>query len=546
MTGHAGHADRLGQVVSVAASRLTGLLDSSPRAGESAVPRLGDLVRIEALRGAVYGLISSLAACDPCRQGAASGAALMEIDLLGEAVAGQSGAVFRRGVSSYPLLGAAVFASGQADLALVYAKPDADCVRVGSLHQDPSVTAHLIVDTLLGEHFAVLGSTGSGKSCAVAVILRAVLRDHPHGRIVVLDLHDEYAGSFGDGALRLAAGDLQLSYWFLNFEETVEALCGVEETSRQIEAAILREAVVAAKRDHQAGRGADVPLTVDTPTPYRLTRLIELLREGMGRLDKPENATPYLRLIGRIESLRRDARFGFMFSGLVTEDILEEVLATILRIPAAGKPVTIVNLAGVPSEILDVVVSLLCRLIFDFALWSGRGQGAPALPVLPVLLVCEEAHRYIPRDLAPGRREGAASFGPTRKAITRIAKEGRKYGVSLGLVTQRPSEISETVLSQCNTLFSLRLSNESDQEFVRRALPDTAAGLLGALPALRTQEAVVVGEGVSVPMRIRFDDLGEGERPLSRGAPFSASWRDPVEPGRLVAEAVERWRGRGK
>jgi hypothetical protein len=529
--------DCLGYVVSVSGARLAGILDRRRLADETAPPKPGDLVRIETPRAVVYGLVSSLAVQNPSSPPAPADTALMEIDLLGESVSGEFDIRFLRGVSAYPALGAAINAADSADLALVYAKPGQACVRVGSLYQDPSVAAHLITDELLGEHFAILGSTGAGKSCALAVILRAVLQDHPHGHIVLLDPHDEYAHCFGDAGLALSAGDLQLPHWFLNFEETVEVLCSIDEVSRQIEAGILREAVATAKHDYLTGQGADFHLTVDTPTPYRLTRIVELLREGMGKLDKPENASPYLRLIARIDGLRRDARFAFMFSGLVLHDILEEVLAQILRIPAAGKPVTVINLAGVPSEILDVVVSVLCRLIFDFALWGGHGQS------MPVLLICEEAHRYIPRDGLFGR-EGASAFGPTRKAITRIAKEGRKYGVSLGLVTQRPSEISETVLSQCNTLFALRLSNECDQEFVRRALPDTAAGLLGALPALRTQEAVVVGEGVSVPMRIRFNDLDAASRPKSQSAPFSAAWRTEAEQDRFIASVIERWRGR--
>jgi hypothetical protein len=184
----------------------------------------------------------------------------------------------------------------------------------------------------------------------------------------------------------------------------------------------------------------------------------------------------------------------------------------------------------VPSEIVDVLVSLLCRMIFDFAMWSARDLA------VPVLVVCEEAHRYIPREAGDG-------FGPTRKAISRIAKEGRKYGVSLCLVTQRPSELSETILSQCNTLFALRMSNDRDQEFVRGALPESAAGMMGALPALRTQEAVVVGEGVTLPMRIRFDDLAGEEKPLSETACFSSAWQQDIERNEdFVLDTLDRWR----
>src|SRR3546814_2131134 len=162
---------------------------------------------------------------------------------------------------------------------------------------------------------------------------------------------------------------------------------------------------------------------------------------------------------------------------------MPDILARIIRVPVEGKPLTIFDLSGVPSEIVDDVVSLLCRTLFDFAIWSERDAA------VPVLLICEEAHRYIPNESGHG-------FEPTRRIISRIAKEGRKYGLSLGLVSQRPSELSETILSQCSTLFALRMGNQKDQDFVRRALPESAEGMLGSLPALRNQQAAVVGEGV--------------------------------------------------
>jgi DNA helicase HerA-like ATPase len=249
----------------------------------------------------------------------------------------------------------------------------------------------------------------------------------------------------------------------------------------------------------------------------------------MGKLNKADGATPYLRLKARIESLRSDKRFSFMFSGLTIHDVMANVLARFMRIPVAGKPITIIDLSGVPSEIVDVVVSVLTRMVFDFAVWGDRAFG------VPVLLVCEEAHRYVPRDASTG-------FEPTRRALARIAKEGRKYGVSLGLVTQRPSEISETMLSQCNTLFAMRMSNEQDQHFVQKALPEAAAGLINTLSALRPQEAVAVGEGVVLPMRIRFADLAPEHRPHSQGTAFSEAWQEDSADLELVQETIFRWR----
>ena len=244
--------------------------------------------------------------------------------------------------------------------------------------------------------------------------------------------------------------------------------------------------------------------------PYRLSDLISALQEGMGKFNKADGAGLYLSLISRIESLRGDRRYAFMFESLTVRDNMRQILAQLLRIPAGGKPITIIDISGVPSEVVDVVVSVLFRLVFELAAWSDRGI-AP-----PVLLVCEEAHRYVPQD-------EVAAFAPTKRVISRIAKEGRKYGVTLCLVSQRPSELAIGSLAQCNTVFALRLTNEHDQAFVARALPENARWLVESLPSLNTQEAVVVGDGVTVPVHIRFNDLDPEHRPSSADPSFAES-----------------------
>jgi DNA helicase HerA-like ATPase len=194
-----------------------------------------------------------------------------------------------------------------------------------------------------------------------------------------------------------------------------------------------------------------------------------------------------------------------------------------------GKPLTIVDLSGMPGEIVDVVVSLLCRVLFDFAVWSERDR----MP--PVLLVCEEAHRYIPEDERVG-------FSATSRAITRLAKEGRKYGVSLALISQRPSELSAHALSQCGTIFAMRMGNELDQEIVSKVIPFAARGMLNALAGLPTQQAIVSGEGVPLTMRLRFTDLPEERRPRSLSAEFSQAWQRDSADAEFRDEAVWRWR----
>jgi DNA helicase HerA-like ATPase len=294
---------------------------------------------------------------------------------------------------------------------------------------------------------------------------------------------------------------------------------------REPDVAILGESVLAAKR--MIGEQKDRSLTVDTPVPYRIGDLVKIIDEAVGRLERATDSAPYLRLKNRLAKLQNDRRYGFMFPGLSVKDNMASILSRLFRIPVRGKPVTIVDLSSVPSEVLNVVVSVICRMTFDFALWS---EGS-----LPVLLVCEEAHRYVPSDPTQG-------FEPTKKVLSRIAKEGRKYGVSLGVVSQRPSELSMSILSQCNTIFALRLSSQKDQDFVRGAMAESALGLLDFLPSLRNAEAIAVGEGVAVPVRILFDELPPENQPNSRTVAFSSAWSGDQSSSGFVAEVVERWR----
>lgn len=196
--------------------------------------------------------------------------------------------------------------------------------------------------------------------------------------------------------------------------------------------------------------------------------------------------------------------------GITLNDDLAEILGRIFRIPALGRPLAILDLTQVPSEALNVVVAVVCRLAFDMSLWSSR--------TVPLLLVCEEAHRYAPQDSDLG-------FEPAKRALSRIAKEGRKYGISLGVISQRPSELAQTILSQCNTVFAFRMSNERDQAIIQATLPEASPAMFSALPFLGNGEAVATGEGVPVPMRLRFDMLLEGELPRSGSANFSQSWQ---------------------
>jgi len=268
--------------------------------------------------------------------------------------------------------------------------------------------------------------------------------------------------------------------------------------------------------------------TVDTPVPYRLTDLSSLIEQRIGKLDNRAQRPVYSRVLARIESLTSDARYSFMFEQAnVGGDTMASVLSELFRLPTKGRPMTIMQLAGFPSEVVDAVVSVLGRMAFDFGLWS---DGA-----LPLLFVAEEAHRYASADHNIG-------FGPTRRAISRIAKEGRKYGVFIGLISQRPAELDPTIISQCSTLFVMRMANERDQELVRSAVSDAAASLLTFIPSLGTREVFAFGEAVKLPTRLRFRELPPNARPKSDATRGTESSFGRVVDQKFLDQVVDRWR----
>jgi DNA helicase HerA-like ATPase len=270
-------------------------------------------------------------------------------------------------------------------------------------------------------------------------------------------------------------------------------------------------------------------ISLDSPTPYRVRDLIKVLDNEMGKLENSNNLAPYIRLKRRIETFLSDPRYQFVFRNQARPDAIENVLGSIFRIPVAGKPISILDLSGIPSNALNIVVSVVSRLAFELALWSQRQ--------IPILLLCEEAHRYIPADKSLG-------FASTRRAISTIAKEGRKYGVSLGIISQRPSELEPSTLSQCSTVFSMRLSNERDQHFVRAAVPDGAVELLNFLPSLGTAETIVFGESVNLPMRVVLNHLPSHLRPHSSSAKFSDQWNKAEVSQAFMAKVFDNWRHR--
>ena len=461
-------------------------------------------------------------------------AVIAEVDFLGEGdeerLTGRMQR-FRRGVTSYPIPGARVFAVDGQELREIYAARGRAAIEIGTVHPSRDVRASLYVDAMLGKHFALLGSTGTGKSTAAALILHRICTLAPQGHVVMIDPHGEYGAAFGEAGALFDVSNLQMPYWLMNFEEHCEVFVTSTGAARQVDADILAKCLLAAKAKSRAGQEI-AKLTVDAPIPYLLSDLMQILQQEMGKMDRAGDTSPYLRLKNKIDEVRADPRYGFMFSGMLVGDTMAAFVQRIFRLPGDGRPISIIDVSGVPNEITSVVVAVLARMVFDFAIWS-RGE-----PQRPILLVCEEAHRYVPAD--------PAARGSVAQILGRIAKEGRKYGVALGLVTQRPSDLSEGVLSQCGTIISMRLNNDRDQAFVRAAMPEGARGFLDALPALRNREAIVCGEGVAIPIRVAFDTLEEGRRPASDDPVFSALWRETGGEEAMIARTVQRWRAQGR
>ena len=458
-----------------------------------------------------------------------------EIDFLGEGDEDeQSGRLvnFRRGITSYPIPGDLIYPVTGSDLKQMFAADDRPHIEIGTVYPTKDVRGALYIDSLLGKHFALLGSTGTGKSTSASLILHRICDAAPEGHIVMIDPHGEYSAAFKSNGELFNVDNLAMPYWLMNFEEHCEVFITSTGADKQQDMDILAKCLLAARAKNRAAEGL-TKLTVDSPVPYLLSDLTNAITNEMGLLNKATDTAPFMRLKTKIDELKQDPRYSFMFSGMLVADSMVSFMSRIFRLPADGKPISIVDVSGVPSDITSVVVSVLARLVFDYAIWS-RNE-----PQRPVLLVCEEAHRYVPADKTSGGQS-------VRKILERIAKEGRKYGVALGLITQRPSDLAEGVLSQCGTIISMRLNNERDQAYVKAAMPEGARGFLEAIPALRNRECIVCGEGVAIPIRVAFDDLEAYRRPASADLLFSELWRETGDEEAIVSRVVKRWRSQGR
>jgi uncharacterized protein len=535
------------------------------------VGQVGGFVRIPSGYVDLYGVISQVgagAAPGPAELAPQFGNRWLRVELVGQ---GRRGTKFERGIAQYPSIGDSVHVVTESDLKTVYAPGDEDgYVAVGRVASAESIRAYLDMNRLVTRHSAIVGSTGSGKSNAVANILGAV-SDRSRfqaARVVLFDLHGEYAKAFGDQArvFRVgadqAAGEMELHipFWALTSEEFISVAMG-SVTGTQL--VLLQEKLLASKRASKAGGAPhglpDLNVTIDTPLPFSVYQLwydlyslhcashsvsknqnqteatrtyleegnplinqigdAELLIRPKFRPLKNENNDPdkvYAGLysdlprthLDGLESRLRDPRMQFLFrpgqwapdkDGVTAAD-LDALLESWI---GADTPISVFDLSGIPTAVVDDLVGAVLRILYDSLFWGRlKPEGGRKRPLLVVL---EEAHVYL----------GAQSKNRASIAAKRIAKEGRKYGVGLMLVSQRPSEVDTTILSQCGTVVALRLTNDSDRSQVTSCASDNLKGLFSMLPILRTGEALIVGEAVNMPIRAVIDRPPEGKRPES-------------------------------
>jgi len=487
------------------------------RAGKSSTASedywsVGQLISVCVGESRIVGMIYKLDA--PGQKWAAEEENLISvhIEMVGEiSTNDENKASFNSGIANYPYLGATAHRIRVTDLAAIYENGENSAVKIGTITQDSSIPALITIDKLLSRHFAVVGTTGVGKSTSVALILRKIVEQRPDIRTLILDPHNEFATAFPDHAITVDASTLDLPFWMFTLEEFTEVIFrGRPGIGEEIDA--LRDLIPEAKIQYERGSSAEKHATLikrgrepsshtaDTPVPYRMLDLLKLMDEKLGQLDGKAERPHIKALMNRIESIMSDPRFNFMFDGKSSADAMNRLLSHVFRIPQNGKPICVFELSGIPAEVVNVVASVMCRLAFDLGISS---QGT-----IQTLVVCEEAHRYIPADANAG-------FLPTRTAIARIAKEGRKYGVYLGVITQRPGELDSTILSQCNTIFSMRLGNESDQEIVRQALTGGARSTASFLSSLANRECIAFGEAIDSPMRMMFETVAKKDLPGS-------------------------------
>ena len=451
---------------------------------------------------------------------------------------------FDRGVGQYPTTGAEVHAIGAADIAKMFDRFLSKGFSVGKVTTHPSLKVCLDPSNLFGRHFAILGQTGSGKSWTVASLVQKTVEVMPKAHIIILDLHGEYCWKREDGSRHYAfadtivrhvdARDLEIPYWLMTYAELCDLLVERGEREATNQTAFFRDCLLEGREAEN--KSANPPLglarvTVDTPIYFSLDEVLTKVRaknvERVGNRQGPMFGD-FDRFLMRLESKLNDLRYDFLLKPRMrkTSASLSALLRDFVGLGEPKRAVTVIDLSSVPFDVRPTVAAQIGRLAFEFNYWN------PKYREFPILLVCEEAHAFIPRAIE-------SQFAGSRKSMERIAKEGRKYGVGLAVVSQRPHEVSETVLAQCGTFVCLRITNPDDQGYVRSLVPESEGDLVSVLAGLGRGEALVLGEAVPLPTRLQFDK--PNPTPNSDDVDFYKEWREG--PDDLDVDAiVKHWR----
>lgn len=447
---------------------------------------------------------------------------------------------FERGVTTFPLPQQKVYLTPRTELGFIYGEGTGPVILLGEHVGSGGTPCYAEMNELLGKHTAVLGSTGAGKSGTVAALLHAILDrgseagyQNWHPQIVVLDPHNEYCTAFPNH-VRLCTDEnsLTLPYWLLNFRETVNLLVGKTEFVATSQSNIVKTALLLARRDAAQTLELDeTDINVDSPVPYKLDRFIHHVENSTNKPPQASKQDSWNSILHKIEVLQNDSRLAFMMQEW--DGCADPLPAILKQFLGDNDPIRIVDLSGVPNEVAGATSSAISRTLFSIKIWQTRDERENN----PVLLVCEEAHRYVPN-------RGEAQYEAAQDAIRRLAKEGRKYGIGLMLVSQRPSEVESTVLSQCNSWIILRITNDSDRNHVQGILPDSLAGLTKVLSGLRRREAIFVGQAAVLPSRILIRDLVKDGKPLPRSQDinFDTGWQSSPITDEHMVEIGKRWR----
>ena len=448
---------------------------------------------------------------------------------------------FERGVSQYPTTGAEVHAIGSTDIAMMFDRFQSKGLAVGTLSSHPSLKVYLDPTNLFGRHSAILGQTGSGKSWTVASLVQKTISVMPKAHIIILDLHGEYCWNGEDGSQHYAfadtivrhvdARDLEIPYWLMTYAELCDLLIEHSEREATNQTAFFRDCLLEGRKSENASATLGLSrVTVDTPIYFSLDELIKKVRNK--NIERGTRQGPMFgnfdRFLMRIESKLNDQRYDFLLKPKKrnTSVSLSALLRDFVGLGEPKRAVTVIDLSSVPFDVRPTVAAQIGRLAFEFNYWN------PKYREFPILLVCEEAHAYIPRA-------SESQFAGSRKSMERIAKEGRKYGVGLAVVSQRPHEVSETVLAQCGTFICLRITNPNDQGYVRSLVPESEGDLISVLAGLGRGEALALGEAVPLPTRLQFEK--PNPTPNSDDVDFYDKWT--TGPDDLDVDAiVKRWR----